>query len=189
DFVSNANPDHLWTRQTGHQFGDWLAIDAGTPKAVMATAYFARSARLLARMATVIGRHEDAARYDRLAEDVKRAFNEAYVSPDGRVTGGTQTCYAMALDFDLLPGATRHAAAERLVRDIAARGNHLSTGFLGTACLLPALTATGYLELAYGLLTNLTFPSWGYWLRQGATSLWERWDGFTEANGFQDPKM
>ena len=189
EYVSRANPDHLWTRHTGANFGDWLAIDEGTPKSVLATAYFARSAALLARMARIIEKREDAARYERLLEGITAAFNRAYVSADGRVAGETQTCYAIALHFDLLPESLRHAAAARLHDAIAARDDHLSTGFHGTACLLPALSATGRLDTAYRLLMTETFPSWGYSIRHGATSLWERWDSWTEEHGFQDPRM
>jgi alpha-L-rhamnosidase len=140
-------------------------------------------------MASVIGRAQDAQKYEHLSRAIQAAFSRAYVAPDGRVNGETQTCYALALHFGLVPEALRRRAAARLVEAIGARNGHLSTGFFGTAYLMHALAANGHLDTAYQLLLNETFPSWGYWIRQGATSLWERWDGWTEEAGFQSPVM
>jgi alpha-L-rhamnosidase len=189
EYIHEANPDLLWTRRTGSNHGEWLALDDRTPRAVLATAYFAYSTSLLARMAAAIGQAEDAEKYDRLCQAIKRAFNRAYVATDGRVKGDTQTGYVLALHFGLLPEALRTRSARWLVDAIERAGGHLSTGFFGTAYLAMALTANGYLDTAYQLLLNETFPSWGYWIRHGATSVWERWDGWTEERGFQDPTM
>jgi len=120
---------------------------------------------------------------------IKAAFNEAYVSEDARIKGETQTCYLLGLYFDLLASDKREQAAERLVEAIKAKNWHLSTGFVGLSYLLPTLTETGHLDVAYRLLTNDTFPSWGYSIKNGATTIWERWDGWTEEKGFQDPGM
>jgi alpha-L-rhamnosidase len=189
EHIRDGNPDLLWTRRTGGDNGDWLALDDGTPRPVLATAYFAHSTSLLAKMAAAIGRAQDADTYKRLSEAVKDAFNRAYVGADGRVTGDTQTCYVLSLGFDLLPVRLRPQAARWLVQAIERANGHLSTGFFGTACLAPALTAHGYVDIVYRLLLNETFPSWGYSIRHGATSVWERWDGWTEEKGFADPSM
>ncbi len=189
EYIHKANPDLLWTRRTSDNHGEWLPADDRTPKAVLATAYFAYSTSLLARMASAIGQAEDAEKYDRLSQAITRAFNRAYVAGDGRVKGDTQTCYVLALHFGLLPEALRTRSARWLGDAIERAGGHLSTGFYGTAYLATALTANGYLDTAYQLVLNETFPSWGYWIRHGATSVWERWDGWTEENGFQDPIM
>ena len=189
EYLREANQGLLWTNRTGHDLGDWLALDEGTPKDVLATAYFAYDSSLLARMAAVIGRTQDAQDYERLSQAIGAAFRRAYLAPDGRVKGGTQTCYALALHFGLVPEALRRGAAARLIEAIGARNGHLSTGFFGTAYLMYALSANEHLDSAYRLLLNDTFPSWGYWIRQGATSLWERWDGWTEEAGFQAPVM
>jgi alpha-L-rhamnosidase len=170
-------------------YGDWLSIKADTPKDVLATAYFARSADLVSRAAQALGKDEDARKYAQLFQDIRAAFNRAYVSPDGRIKGDTQTVYVLALHFGLLPDALREGAARRLVADIAAKKGHLSTGFVGVGYLCPTLTETGHTDVAYRLLQNDTFPSWGYSIRQGATTIWERWDGWTEERGFQDPGM
>jgi alpha-L-rhamnosidase len=170
-------------------YGDWLSIQADTPKDVLATAYFACSTRLMAQMAQVLGKTADAKKYEDLFQQIKAAFNQAYVAEDGRIKGNTQTCYVLALDFDLLPDDKRDAAAKFLTDDIAAKHGHLSTGFVGVGHLMPTLTRAGFLNVAYQLLNNDTFPSWLYSIRQGATTIWERWDGWTKEKGFQDPGM
>jgi alpha-L-rhamnosidase len=170
-------------------FGDWLSIKADTPLDVIATAYFAYSTRLTADAAKVLGKADDARKYDELFHQIKAAFNKAYVAADGRIKGNTQTCYVLALWFDLLPTDKREAATRYLVDDITSRGTHLSTGFVGTSVLMPTLSATGHTPLAYKLLLNDTFPSWGFSIRHGATSIWERWDGWTPDKGFQDAGM
>jgi len=189
EYLSSVNPDGLWTKRRNNDFGDWLSIAADTDKEVLATAYFAYDTSLMARIASVLGRTEDAARYEALFEKIKAAFNAAYVSEDGRLKGDTQTAYVLALRFELLPDAMRPPAAKRLVADIEAKGGHLSTGFVGVGYLCPVLTDAGYADVAYRLLLNETFPSWGYSIKQGATTIWERWDGWTEEKGFQDVGM
>lgn len=170
-------------------YGDWVPAGASTPKEVLATAYFAYVARLMEEMAEAIGRTEDAQQYRRLFEQVKAAFNRAFVSPDGRIKGNTQTCYALALYLDLLPEDKRQAAVNYLVENIKNRDWHLSTGFVGTRPLLPVLTRFGRNDVAYRLLLQDTFPSWLYPVKHGATTIWERWDSWTEERGFQDPGM
>jgi alpha-L-rhamnosidase len=170
-------------------YGDWVSIASDTPKDVIATAYFAYSTRLLSKMAAAIGKDDDAARYEKLFEQIKKAFNKAYVTNDAGVKGETQTCYVLALYFDLLPDDKRPHAVEHLIEAIRKKDWHLSTGFVGLSYLLPTLTEAGHLDVAYRLLTNDTFPSWGYSIRNGATTIWERWDGWTEDKGFQDPNM
>jgi alpha-L-rhamnosidase len=170
-------------------YGDWLSIGADTPKDVLATAYFAYSAHLTAQVARAIGRLDDAQKYDDLFQRIKAAYNKAYVSADGRIKGNTQTCYVLALYFDLLPPALRTAAAQHLADDIRGRGVRLSTGFVGTSFLMPVLSQTGNTPLAYQLLLTDKYPSWGYSIQHGATSIWERWDGWTAEKGFQTPGM
>ncbi len=189
DYITSVNPDGLWMNRRNNDFGDWLSISADTPKDVLATAYYAYDAELMAQMARAIGQTEDAARYDALFAHIKEAFNTAYVSSDGRVKGDTQTSYVLALRFDLLPKPLRPLAAQHLADNIAAKKNHLSTGFVGVGYLCPVLTKYGHNDTAYTLLQQTTFPSWGYSITQGATTIWERWDGYTQDKGFQDPGM
>jgi len=144
----------------------------------------------VAKAAKALGKTDDAAKYESLFNDIKAAFNRAFVSGDGRIKGNTQTAYVLALRFDLLDGAAKRSAAARyLVEDIAVRKNHLSTGFVGVGYLCPTLSETGHTDVAYRLLLNDTFPSWGYSIQHGATTIWERWDGWTDTKGFQDPGM
>ncbi|HUZ08298.1 MAG TPA: alpha-L-rhamnosidase C-terminal domain-containing protein, partial [Candidatus Paceibacterota bacterium] len=112
-----------------------------------------------------------------------------YVSADGHIQGGTQTSYALALKFGLLPAALRPKAGQYLAEDVASHGDHLTTGFLGVSCLLPALSSEGRLAVAYRVFLQDTFPSWLFSVKQGATTIWERWDGWTPNKGFQDPQM
>jgi len=172
-----------------HAFGDWLSIGADTPKDVIYTAYFAQSTRLTARAAEALGNAEDAAKYAELYRRIKAAFNDAYVARDGRIKGDTQAVYVLALANDLLDGEARDLAAKHLVEDIERRGGHLSTGFIGTKDLMLVLAKIGRNDVAYRLLHNDTFPSWGFSIKHGATSIWERWDGWTPEKGFQDPGM
>ncbi|WP_405915450.1 alpha-L-rhamnosidase [Streptomyces sp. NBC_00728] len=168
-------------------YGDWLNVSDETPKDVVATAYFAHSADLAARMATELGK--DAGPYSGLFERVREAFRNAYVGADGRVKGDTQTAYVLALSMNLLPDALRTAAAGRLVDLIRAKDWHLSTGFLGTPRLLPVLTDTGHTDVAYRLLQQRSFPSWGYQIDKGSTTMWERWDSIRPDGSFQTPDM
>ena len=170
-------------------YGDWLSIKADTPLEVISTAYFAYSTHLTAEAARVLGKQDDAKKYDELFEQIKAAFNKAFVAADGRIKGNTQTCYVMALWFDLLPAEKRPVAVKYLVEDIKSRDTHLSTGFVGTSVLMPTLSANGQTAVAYKLFLNDTFPSWGFSIKHGATSIWERWDGWTPEKGFQDPGM
>ncbi|MFF2381982.1 alpha-L-rhamnosidase [Streptomyces sp. NPDC058108] len=168
-------------------YGDWLNVEDETPKDVIATAYFAHSADLASRIAQEIG--EDAAPWLDLFGRIREAFRNAYVTADGRVKGDTQTAYVLSLSMNLLPDALRKAAADRLVALIEAKDWHLSTGFLGTPRLLPVLTDTGHTDVAYRLLQQRTFPSWGYQIDKGSTTMWERWDSIKPDGSFQTPDM
>ena len=170
-------------------YGDWLSIAADTPKDVLATAYFGLSTKIMADMAKVLGREADAAKYENLFGQIKAAFNQAYVADGVRIKGNTQTDYVLSLAFDLLAPEQRPAAAKHLVEDIAAKGDHLSTGFVAVRHLTPTLTRPGYVDVAYKLLLQETFPGWLYSVKNGATTIWERWDGWTKEKGFQDPGM
>lgn len=186
DYLARNAETHL---RPAIGYGDWVPAGSDTPKDVLATAYFAHVTRLMAEMASAIGRHEDANRYRRLFEEVRDAFNRAYVSEDGRMKGETQTCYVLALYMDLLPEGLRQKAVERLAEDIRRRGWHLSTGFLGTSMLLPVLSRFDQLDIAYTLLLRETYPSWLHTVKCGATTIWERWNGWTHDHGFYDPGM
>lgn len=189
DFCKNRSTPDLLPPKEFHCFGDWLNINDETPKTVICTAYFGYCTKLMANIAAVLGKADDAARYNDLFSKIKAAFNKAYVKSDGRIEGNTQTDYVLALSFGLLDSERQKQAAQYLVENIQKRNWHLSTGFIGTKSLMLALAAIGRDDVAYRLIHNDTFPSWGFSIKQGATSIWERWDGWTPEKGFQDPGM
>jgi alpha-L-rhamnosidase len=182
---SRAGDDLVWTGD--FHFGDWLAYStthpdypgATTGTDAIATAFFAHSTGLLARIARILDRPHQAQEYERLTTNVKRAFVKEFVTETGRVAENTQTAYALALMFDLLPEELRAPAAERLA----------TTGFLGTPYLNDVLTRFGYLDIAYDLLLRKDYPSWLYPVTRGATTIWERWDGQKPDGTFQSPTM
>ena len=190
-----AGPDLIW--RPGWQFGDWLALHSDDPSYpgattgtdLIATAFLAHSTDLVARTATVLGRGDEAAEYRARFRAMREAFNREFVSRTGRVGENTQTAYALAIAFDLLPDSLVAAAASRLARDVEAREHHLTTGFLGTPHILHVLGATGHVGLAFALLTQRTYPSWLYPITRGATTMWERWDGIRPDSSFEDPGM
>ncbi|MCW5942175.1 MAG: family 78 glycoside hydrolase catalytic domain [Fimbriimonadaceae bacterium] len=176
-------------------FGDWLAIDAPnpgrapTPTKLIAGAYYAHTADLVARAASVLGRDDIVAKYREVHAAAVRTFRHEWTSAGGRVVGNTQTGYLLALGFDLLPEELRPIALRHLVDDIAERGWHLSTGFVGTPFLNPVLTRFGREDVAFRLLLQETYPSWLYPVLQGATTVWERWNSYTHEHGFGDAGM
>ena len=188
-FCKNRCTDELLPPKNFHCFGDWVNINDDTPKEVIFMAYFGYSTNLLAQMAEDLGKTDDAATYHQLFEQIKQSFNKAYVDADGKIKGDSQCAYVLAIAYDLLDEATQKKAAEHLVRRVRECGWHLSTGFVGTKDLMLALAKIGRNDVAYRLLHNDTFPSWGFSIKNGATSIWERWDGWTPEKGFQTPVM
>src|SRR5262249_48095135 len=160
-----------------------------TPPELLATAYWAHDAALMAEIAEAIGRPGDAAGYRGLRSKIRAAFVDAFVEADGRVASGTQTAYALALHMLLLPDELREAAAGHLTEAIEAAGWHLTTGFAGVGYLLPVLSSAGHTDVAYRLLEQQGLPSWRYMVDHGATTIWERWDAWTAERGFQSPWM
>jgi alpha-L-rhamnosidase len=189
EYIRGVSTGNLWQNSRGSDFGDWLSIDDDTDKAVLASAFYAHSVDLVARSAAVLKKDADARTYSDLFNAIKTAFVQTYVTADGTVRSDTQTAYALALRFGLLPDDRRAAAVSRLDANVVRHGNHLSTGFVGVSHLLPALTAGDKLDRAYQLLNNETYPSWGYEIAKGATTIWERWDGIRPNGEFQDPGM
>jgi alpha-L-rhamnosidase len=189
-----AGDDFIW--EGDPHFGDWLAFasnasdypGATTGKDLIATAFFAHSTDLLQRTALVLGKKEDAARYGEQLGRIKSSFRREFVTDTGRVGEDTQTAYALSLQFDLLPEDLRPVAARRLAQEVRTR-KHLTTGFLGTPYLCHVLTRYGYLDEAYLLLNREEYPSWLYPVKQGATTIWERWDGQKPDGTFQSAGM
>jgi alpha-L-rhamnosidase len=179
EFLQGRNPDFLRKKGVGPNFADWLAPDEHTDKDLLATAYWALIADMMSQMARAVGKDAEAKRYDDLLANIRNAFRKAYIKDDGTVGTGTQTSYVVALYTKMAPAGLEQKLTENLVRGIEARKWHLSTGFLGTPFLLFVLTDHGRSDVAYQLLLNETYPSWGYMLSKGATTWWERWNGDT----------
>jgi alpha-L-rhamnosidase len=196
DWIARANPDGVRRNELGNNYGDWLCIPSDTTfrtqspmKTLLATAYWADDAAKLSRMAREIGRNDDANRFGAMFERVRAAFQKEFLLPDGRLKTETQTAYVLALAFDLLPAEVRRLATEHLIENIKNLNWHLSTGFIGISHLNPTLTAVGRPDVAWRLLLNEDYPSWLYPVRHGATTIWERWNGWTEEDGFFNPQM
>jgi alpha-L-rhamnosidase len=198
DAINAANPGGLWTHEAGTAFGDWLSPEGKTDYGLVATAYWAYDVTLMRQMAHATGRAADEAKYAELFEKIRAAFVKKFVREDGFVAGAdnspspfgvinnpnakshggdTQTGYVLALHMNLLPVELRAKAAAKLAAKIEANNGLLATGFLGTPYLLEELTKAGYTKLAYKLLLNTEYPSWGYLIGHGATTMWERWNG------------
>ncbi len=189
-----AGDDLLWTGD--YHFGDWLAFattrsdypGATTERDLIATAYYAHSSGLLAKIAGILGNTADAQKYADLSKSIKKAFVAEFVTPTGRLVSNTQTAYCLAIAFDLLPENLVSKAAGYLAEDVKKMG-HLTTGFVGTPLLCSTLSAQGHDDLAFMLLNRKDYPSWLYPVTQGATTIWERWDGQKPDSTFQDVGM
>lgn len=195
DFIRERAEDGvLWN--TGFHFGDWVALDAeegsffgATPNDLTATAYYARSTELTARAAELLGRIGEAEELRSLHRDIVAAFQRTLFSESGRLTAQTQTAHLLALAFGLVPERFRSSVVEDLIATIRANGNHLVTGFLGTPLLLPVLADNDHLDEAYRLLLREEYPSWLYQVLQGATTIWEHWDGMKPDGTMWSPEM
>ena len=176
-YIQAENPDFIRNKRRNNDFGDWVPAESTTPKDLIATAYWAYDASLMSQMASAIGKDAEAQRYADLFDGVRKAFEKQFIRENGETGNGSQTCYALALHMNLVPDALKPNLMDRLLHDLEARDWHLSTGFLGTPYLLAVLVNNGRADVAYRLLLNETYPSWGYMIAKGATTIWERWNG------------
>lgn len=186
--------DYLDASATGHirnvgGYNDWLNLEDDTPATVIDTAFLAKGTREFAEMAQALGRDDDAQAYRQRYEEIKAAFGAAFVSADGTVRGDSQTAYILTITNGLIPAGLEDQVAAQFVETLERRGNHLSTGFLGVDGLLPALTAIGRTDVAYTLLQNTDYPSWGYEIGKGATTIWERWNSIMPDGSFGPVEM
>ncbi len=189
-----AGEDLIWTGDS--HFGDWLAfasnrsdyMGAYTVKDLIATAYYSYSSSIVAKTAAILGYEKEARYYTQLSEQIKKAFKEEFVTPNGRLVAHTQTAYTLALAFDMLDSETAKKSAAFLAGDVE-QFRHITTGFLGTPLISLTLTDIGRNDLAYSLLNRKEYPSWLYPVTMGATTIWERWDGQKPDSTFQDKGM
>lgn len=195
DFLKRSANEYL-VADHGDNFGDWLAYapalrdypGATTDKDLIATAFFGYSSKLLAQTAEVLGKQDDAKTYFDLYENIKIAFQKEYMTSTGRLSSNTQTAYALALAFGLIPDNLKAASAKRLADNVRSFG-HITTGFLGTPLINNVLSQNGYDDEAYSLLFRKEYPSWLYPVTMGATTIWEHWDGITPDGTFHSPSM
>ena len=171
--LTEAGSDNIGTRGA---YLDWLNLDDPTTADVLATAYNAEDARMLSEMAAATGRTARATELSQKSTAIRAAFASTLISANGTVKGNSQTAYAMALGMNMVPADKVQAVGDKFVAKLALTDDHLTTGFLGTPWLLPALTASGHTDIAYKMLLHTDYPSWGYEVAKGATTVWERWN-------------
>jgi len=182
DFRRSIAPDFQGVYE-GNDWGDWLSLSK-TPIEYIDACYFYYTSSLMAEMADAIGKMDDAEKYRDWMKQIQGRFYKNYVNEDGTLAIRTQTAYAVALFTGILPQEKRKPAGDHLAALIAEENHAMSTGFIGTRPLLPALTATGHHDLATRLLQNRKYPSWGFEVVNGATTIWERWNSYTIEGGF-----
>jgi alpha-L-rhamnosidase len=171
-----------------HCFGDWLNVGVATPNPVLYMLFLGRSSWILGECAAILGREEDERKYKELNRRVCLRFRSSFVGEDGWVQGNSQTGQVLALAFGLVDEELGKKVFARLVEDVEKRG-HLTTGFVGTKDLPLVLRDYGRTDLAYKLLLSDDYPGWLFSIKHGATSIWERWNGWTPDQGFGDPGM
>jgi len=176
--ISQGHGDHMEAQPDGTS----TSHPTRTPKAITSTAYYYFDTWILAQAANILGKTEDARHYANLAETIKNAFNQKFLNQStNQYATGSQTSNAIALQMDLVPADRVNAVVKNLVEDIESKHkNHLSTGMLGANALAQALPEHGAADVMYKIATQTTFPGWGYMIAQGATTLWEAWEGNTD---------
>jgi alpha-L-rhamnosidase len=181
---------------TGFHFGDWVALDAkegsyfgATPNDLSATAFYAWSTELLAKSAAVLGKKDDAAKYEALLAKIREAFGREFFTSTGRIAARTQTACILALQFNLCPPHARQRTLDTYIELLKENTNHLTTGFLGTPFACRVLADNGRPDLACELLFKTDFPSWLYQVTKGATTIWEHWDGLKPDGTMWSPDM
>lgn len=195
EYIRARSQNNLWL--CDFQYGDWLALDkeensdrtGATDKYFIASAYYAFSTQLTAKAARVLGREKDALKYENLHAKILRSFQKEFVTPRGRLVSETQTAFVLALGFGLIPEKFRKDVAARLRINIKDHGDHLVTGFVGTPYLMHVLTENGMHDVAAKLLLNEDYPSWLYEVKQGATTIWERWNAIQPDGTLFEPSM
>ncbi|CUB09871.1 Bacterial alpha-L-rhamnosidase [Bacillus cereus] len=186
DYIrSQGENEYLW--DTGYHLGDWLALDTkpdvyegGTDKHFIATAYYAYSTSFLRKIAEILGENTDAKFYAELHGNIVQAFQNEFVTPNGRLISNTQTAHILVLLFELVKDNVKEKVFNRLIELLKANKNHLTTGFIGTPYLNLILSKFNRHDLACKLLFHEDYPSWLYQVKRGATTIWEHWDGVKE---------
>ena len=172
DHIAELYPSGL----TSWGLGDWIPVKSKAPVELTSTAYYYTDTRILAQAAELLGQEADNRKYNALAEKIRKAFNDKYLHRETGLYGsGLQTELAVPLFWGLVPEELRREVADHLAQRVQADGMQMDVGLLGTKALLQALSDNGHEEVAYALATRKTFPSWGWWIANGATTLYENW--------------
>jgi alpha-L-rhamnosidase len=177
----SENLIYIWGKKgEWNGYGDWIAVEK-SPSEPIGTAYFFYSTRLLSKMAGIIGKVADSTRYADLSAKIASAYQKKYWSNDSlNYPGKTQTANLLPLAFGITPPELKERVIKNLVDNVRAKDVHPTTGFLGTGFILPILSKTGNHDLAYQMINQTNYPSWGYMLEKGASSIWELWNSDTE---------
>jgi alpha-L-rhamnosidase len=200
DNIHRSNPGLIWRSGLGLNYGDWLNGNtlkakgfpkkgAQIPSEVFSTIMFYNSTNTLSKMAAAIGKDKDAGQYSDLADGIKKAFIENFVDKNGRIDGDAQSCYALALHYGVYTKELEKPFEKRMIEKFKPYKGRMNTGFHSTLPLMKEMVKRGYTEKAFQLLETKEFPSWGYSIEQGATSIWERWDGYIKGRGLQSAGM
>ena len=180
DYMKSKSKGNLYEKSG---YGDWVA-PVKSPSEPIGSAYYFYGAKMVSEIAGILGKTSDEKKYKKLSEKIAKAYNKKHFdSSKNTYSGNTQTANLIPLNFGIVPERKKRAVASTIMNDVIAKKNHLSTGFLGVSLLLPTLSDYGYNELAYKVASQKTYPSWGYMVEKGATTIWELWNGDTEGPG------
>jgi alpha-L-rhamnosidase len=182
-YLSNCEDDLLRVK---NPFGDWLSVVRADDVATISQCFLGLSAQLLSKLFGIVEDDENEGKYAEVYEKAKVAFRKNFLYEGGKIAGDSQTAYALALSVGYVMAEEIKSA---FVESVRRAGNKLTTGFIGVKHLLPALCEIGETDLAYRLIKETEYPSWGYTIENGATTIWERWNGYTKENGFETPSM
>ncbi len=184
EYYLSRSEDYLLKLE--NPFGDWLSVKPAKDCDVISQCLFGLSASLISKMYAIVGNRLETEKYGKIFEETKRAFRAHYCKDNGEIEGNSQTVYALALSVGFV---SKDEIKRSFVESLAVEDNRLTTGFIGVKYLLPALCEIGEVDLAYKIIKETRYPSWGYTIENGATTIWERWNGYTKENGFEDPGM
>lgn len=172
DHITSISPSGLTT----WGLGDWIPVKSKTPVEFTSSVFYFADAVILSKAAKLFGREDDYRQYTALAEKVRNAINDKYLDKTTAIYGkGVQTELSFPLLWGVVPEDMKGRVAENLAKRVAADNNHIDVGLLGSKAILNALSENGYGDLAYKVVSQETFPSWGWWIVNGATTLYENW--------------
>ena len=183
-YLSKCDENYLIN--INNPFGDWLSVCRANDIDAISQCFLGLSAKLISRFYAILGDGENQEKYETIFEKSKKAFRDNFLHANGTIKGDSQTIYAFSLSVGFVTASEIKSAFKNSVQKAE---NKLTTGFIGVKYLLPALCEIGETDLAYKIIKQTSYPSWGYTIEHGATTIWERWNGYTEENGFETANM